>query len=523
MKARAPANRIGATLLLLAALASPQDARSQDPAQTPIPDLSDIGPSAIKFLPDPPKGKVTVQLSARAVKAAIPGQFKFYLAAPEAGKVFTTVSVPKGERVPKGQELENGIAFVEPGKFYTVQVVYENPTNEDMRFVVVAPELDPQAALPYARALCMCAAIPFSAPAEGAWYRTIRVGVALNTPPGAKATVTWPVIRITESEGEQMKRTPIALAPLIAALPASTVDAEAQQRERYAVPQAYVVQRTADIPDPPPQKVALRLSVAYVPDPLPGDGLRFYEPDPEVSTLWAMQSLPKGEPLPVVRQIEGGVLFLEPGEKKTVTVAFRNPTSSEVSLMALPYDVSPAGGLPQTRLTCFCMAVTYRAPADGAWYRVIGVGVSADTRPGSKLDALFTIITNPEWFPMETPGAEIGIPEARAAHAKTSPLVEQGKVLAARNGCAACHSADGGPSPGPTWQALFGTARPLAGGGEVMADELYLRESILDPNSKIAQGYPPDMMPKNYAETLSGEESRALIEYIKSLANDTDR
>ena len=161
-------------------------------------DVFGIASSRTMFLPAPPAGKVTVQLLATAVNAGIPGEFKFYLAAPEVSEVFTTVSAPKGQSVPKGQELENGIAFVEPGKFYTVQVVYENPTDREIEFLVNAPQIDPAAALPFARAICWCAAIPFSAPAGGAFYRTLKVGVGPNTPVGAKAIVEWPVILLSE-------------------------------------------------------------------------------------------------------------------------------------------------------------------------------------------------------------------------------------------------------------------------------------------------------------------------------------
>ncbi len=159
-------------------------------------DAFGIASSRTIFLPAPPEGKVTVQLLATAVNAGIPGEFKIYLAAPELSEVFATVSVPKGESVPKGQELENGVAFVEPGKFYTMQIVYENQTDREITFLVNAPLVDPAAVLPFARAQCLCAAIPFSAPPGGTFSRTIKVGVALNTPVGAKVIVEWPVIPV---------------------------------------------------------------------------------------------------------------------------------------------------------------------------------------------------------------------------------------------------------------------------------------------------------------------------------------
>ena len=162
-------------------------------------DASRVGPDRSKFLPDPPEGMVTVQLLGEVLAAKIPGEFTFHLAAPEVAQLFTTESIPAGQEFPVGQQLDKGVAFVEPGKLYTLQVVYRNPTAEEVRFLVAAPTLDPQAALPFARARCWCAAVPFSAPPNGAFFRTIEVGVAPDTPPGAKAIVLWPVIRLDES------------------------------------------------------------------------------------------------------------------------------------------------------------------------------------------------------------------------------------------------------------------------------------------------------------------------------------
>ncbi|MFQ5795195.1 MAG: hypothetical protein ACE5JP_09120 [Candidatus Bipolaricaulia bacterium] len=160
-----------------------------------------LGTSRAQFLPNPPPGMVTVQFIADDVNDEIPGKFRFHFPVPETERLFTTVSVPAGQPVPRGDEVVDGIVFVEPGKFYTLQVVYENLTDEVVDFLVVAPTLDPQPALPLVRARCMCAAVPFAAPAGGAWYRTIQVGVAPNTPPGAKAIVVWPVVRLNSQGG----------------------------------------------------------------------------------------------------------------------------------------------------------------------------------------------------------------------------------------------------------------------------------------------------------------------------------
>ncbi len=50
----------------------------------------------------------------------------------------------------------------------------------------------------------------------------------------------------------------------------------------------------------------------------------------------------------------------------------------------------------------------------------------------------------------------------------------------------------------------------------VIADEAYLRESILYPNNKLVNGY-PNRMP-SFKSTLSEEQLLDVIEYIKSLS-----
>lgn len=94
---------------------------------------------------------------------------------------------------------------------------------------------------------------------------------------------------------------------------------------------------------------------------------------------------------------------------------------------------------------------------------------------------------------------------------------EIGRQLRIIRGCNSCHSVDGTPLVGPTWQNLFGYERTLANGQTVVADENYLRESILVPQAKIVQGFPGSMPP--YQGQLSDLELEALITYIRSLSD----
>ena len=156
-------------------------------------DTGRVAPTYVEFLPDPPPGKVTVQLLAKVERGALPGTFTFHLA-PEGAQLFDTRSVPAGESIAIGPEIKDGIAFVEPGKLYRLQVIYRNPTDTEARFLVRGGLIDPPGALPFVRNRCWCAAIPFSAPPHGIFSRIIEVGVGPDTPPGAKAVVIFPVV-----------------------------------------------------------------------------------------------------------------------------------------------------------------------------------------------------------------------------------------------------------------------------------------------------------------------------------------
>jgi cytochrome c oxidase subunit 2 len=95
------------------------------------------------------------------------------------------------------------------------------------------------------------------------------------------------------------------------------------------------------------------------------------------------------------------------------------------------------------------------------------------------------------------------------------PPAEVGRQLYSDKGCVACHSIDGADGVGPTWKGLFGKNRIFADGTSILADENYIKESILYPGEKIVEGYGP-VMP-SYKGLLEDSDITAIIEYIKSL------
>lgn len=97
------------------------------------------------------------------------------------------------------------------------------------------------------------------------------------------------------------------------------------------------------------------------------------------------------------------------------------------------------------------------------------------------------------------------------------PLPKRGEKLFAVKACSSCHSnADASIKVGPSLFKKFGTVEHIEGGPDVTVDENYVRESILNPNAKIVNGFPHGVMP-TFQGQLSETELNALIEYIKTL------
>ena len=92
---------------------------------------------------------------------------------------------------------------------------------------------------------------------------------------------------------------------------------------------------------------------------------------------------------------------------------------------------------------------------------------------------------------------------------------EFGAALFVSKACNTCHRVDGQKLTGPPLNGIYDTPVPLSSGGEVIADENYIRKSILEPQADVVAGYDP-VMP-TYQGLLKDRELDALIAYIKSL------
>jgi len=99
------------------------------------------------------------------------------------------------------------------------------------------------------------------------------------------------------------------------------------------------------------------------------------------------------------------------------------------------------------------------------------------------------------------------------SQAEGSPA-SAGRKLFQKLQCVSCHSADA-RARAPVLEEIFGKQVPLADGRSVVADISYLRESILNPEAKIAAGFQP-IMP-SFQGQVNEEELLQLIAFLRTL------
>ncbi len=98
----------------------------------------------------------------------------------------------------------------------------------------------------------------------------------------------------------------------------------------------------------------------------------------------------------------------------------------------------------------------------------------------------------------------------------------EGLVLLRSTGCIACHSLDGNRLVGPTFKGSYGSRQTVIEDGkemEVVVDEAYIRESILEPNQKLVKDYGRNLM-QSYRTLLNDDQINLMIEYLKSIGQE---
>ena len=93
-------------------------------------------------------------------------------------------------------------------------------------------------------------------------------------------------------------------------------------------------------------------------------------------------------------------------------------------------------------------------------------------------------------------------------------MASEGKALFQGLGCNGCHGANA-TVRAPLLDGVFGHPVPLESGEVVIADERYVRDSILLPKSQVAAGYKP-VMP-TFEGRIREDELLKIIAYIKAI------
>ncbi len=106
-------------------------------------------------------------------------------------------------------------------------------------------------------------------------------------------------------------------------------------------------------------------------------------------------------------------------------------------------------------------------------------------------------------------GGEGGKEEAGTQPTTTAPAggnAENGEQVFMAQACGGCHAFSAAGTSGTTGPNL----------GEVLKgkDAAFIRESIVDPDAQITEGFESGLMPKDYEEKLSDQELDDLVAFL---------
>jgi cytochrome c oxidase subunit 2 len=95
-------------------------------------------------------------------------------------------------------------------------------------------------------------------------------------------------------------------------------------------------------------------------------------------------------------------------------------------------------------------------------------------------------------------------------------LAQNGERLFASMGCNSCHSGTAA-ARGPNLAGVYGSKLTLTSGSQVLVNDAYLRDAILNPSQHVTAGFAP-IMP-TYQGQISEDGLIDLVEFIKTMPN----
>jgi cytochrome c551/c552 len=88
-------------------------------------------------------------------------------------------------------------------------------------------------------------------------------------------------------------------------------------------------------------------------------------------------------------------------------------------------------------------------------------------------------------------------------------------VIGTNAGCVTCHSTEKGVTiVGPSLAEIATTAATAEPG---MTAEAFIKESIVDPNKVVTQGFNANIMPQNWSQVLTEQQIDQLVAYLMTL------
>ncbi|MEO6803800.1 MAG: cytochrome c oxidase subunit II [Granulicella sp.] len=184
--------------------------------------------------------------------------------------------------------------------------------------------------------------------------------------------------------------------------------------------------------------------------------------------------------------------------------ALHVPTGRPVQLTMISQDVFHSFSIPDFRVKREVIPGRYST----VWFQATTPGtyhIFCTQYCGTAHSAMIGEVTvlNPEDYQKWTQESTSGM-----------SLAQNGERLFASMGCNACHSGSA-TARGPNLAGVYGSKLQLANGSEVLVNEAYLRDAILNPSQHVTAGYAP-IMP-TYQGQVSEEGLIDLVEYLKTL------
>jgi cytochrome c oxidase subunit 2 len=184
--------------------------------------------------------------------------------------------------------------------------------------------------------------------------------------------------------------------------------------------------------------------------------------------------------------------------------ALHVPTGQPIQLTMISQDVFHSFSIPDFRVKREVIPGRYST----VWFEATTPGtyhIFCTQYCGTKHAGMIGEVTvlSPEDYKKWTEGSTSGM-----------SLAQNGERLFASMGCNACHSGNAA-ARGPSLAGVYGSKLTLTTGQQVLVNEAYLRDAILNPSQHITAGYAP-IMP-TYQGQISEEGLIDLVEYLKSL------